>query len=746
MSDFLRSSTAFSALLIGVFVSFSPAVAVEADIDLIVVEHITVIGSKTKARETAGAATHISKEDLEAFQYNDINRILRLVPGVNIEEEDGFGLRPNIGIRGTETDNSANITLMEDGVLIAPAPYAAPSAYYFPVAGRIEAVEVLKGASAIRFGPRTTGGAVNLISTSIPEDEFTGFAEARFGSFDTLTVHAGVGGSNDHFAYLIETFQSVSDGFKNLNGGGDTGFSIQDYTGKFRWNIDGSGGDNHSLELKLSKTNNDSNASYLGLTDADFADTPYRRYAASALDNIQTEHEQIQLSHYVKLGDGVELTTVAYYNDFYRDWFKLDDLNFGNGRFRPTELFGDPANCDADCNQALGFIRGGGVSPDDAIQYRHNARNYYAAGVQTRLNWRFETGSVKHNVEFSARYHQDEEDRLQNRENFRIENGTLVQTSVDPIGSQANREAKAKAWAFYLQDEIQTGRLKFVPGVRVEVIELSRLDYGSTDPDRLLGTTGTRENDLTVALPGLGVVYDASDNLSLILGVNKGFNAPGASSQQDVEAEESINYEAGFRYVGDNLLIELIGFYNDYSNLLGTCTASSGAGNCDPGDQFNGGEADIRGFEFAGNLTVDLGDGLSMPVNANYTYTDAEFGSQFDSDFFGDVLVGDKIPHVSRHQGYASVGVETTDAGVVFSAQYTGDVRTVAGSGDIDPFERVGSRVVFDIAAHYQITDNVRLFGEVENLFDTAFEVSRRPYGLRPGKPQALTAGLSVRF
>lgn len=740
------TSAAVTALMIGAVAPVIHADAVDAEFELIAVEHITVIGSKTKAREIAGAATHISKEDLEVFQYNDINRILRLVPGVNIEEEDGFGLRPNIGIRGTETDRSANITLMEDGVLIAPAPYAAPSAYYFPVAGRIEAVEVLKGASAIRFGPRTTGGAVNLVSTSIPTEEFTGFAEARFGSFDTLTVHAGVGGSNDHFAYLVETFQSESDGFKDLDGGGDTGFSIQDYTGKFRWNIDGTGGDTHSLELKLSKTNNDSNASYLGLTDADFATTPYRRYAASALDNIQTEHKQIQLSHYLKVSEDLEVTTVAYYNDFYRDWFKLDDLNFGNGRFRPTALFGDPANCDAGCNQALAYIRGEGVSPDDAIQYRHNARDYYAAGIQTRLNWKFETAGASHNVEFSARYHEDEEDRLQNRENFRIENGTLVLTSVDPAGSQANRVANANAWAFYLQDEIQTGRFRFVPGVRVEVIELSRTDFASNDPDRSAGATGGRENNLTVALPGLGVVYDANDNWSLLAGVNKGFNAPGASSLEAVEAEESINYEAGVRYASDNAFFELIGFYNDYSNLLGTCTASSGAGNCDPGDQFNGGAADIRGFEFAGNYIVNLGNGVAMPLNANYTFTDAEFRSQFDSDFFGDVQVGDKIPHVARHQGYASVGLERTNMGVVLSAQYTGDVRTVAGSGDIDPFEKVGSRVIFDIAAHYQISENVRLFGEIENLFDKEFEVSRRPYGLRPGKPQTLTAGLSVRF
>lgn len=743
------NSTSYVALMAGMMIMGSQASATDVETDLVsvsAVEHITIIGSKKKAQDTAGAANYVGTEELEQFEYQDINRILRLVPGVNIEEEDGFGLRPNIGIRGTETDRSSNITLMEDGVLIAPAPYAAPSAYYFPVAGRIEAIEVMKGASAIRFGPRTTGGAINLISTTIPTEEFAGFLETRIGSFDGLTVHAGVGGTSDHFAYLVETFQSKSDGFKDLDGGGNTGYDIEDYTGKFRWNIDGTGGTDHHLEVKLSKTENDSNESYLGLSDADFAQTPYRRYAASALDNIKTDHEQVQLTHYIKLSDAVEVTTVGYRNDFYRDWFKLDDLDFGSGRFSPATLFGDPADCDVICQTALTNIRGEGISPDDAIQYRHNARDYYAQGIQTRVKWNFTTGSVGHLVEVSARYHADEEDRLQYREGFRIENGDLVLTSVGEPGSQANRVAKAEAWAFYVQDEVTTGKFKFVPGLRVEVIELSRFDYASTDPARTQGATGSRQNDLTVALPGLGVVYSTTESLSLIFGINKGFNAPGASSSQQVEAEESINYEAGLRYSTDNAFLELIGFYNDYSNLLGTCTASSGAGNCDPGDQFNGGKAKIRGLEVAGNIRFDLGDGFSLPVNANYTFTNAEFRSQFESDFFGDVVIGDKLPHVARHQGYASVGIENSKMSLVLSAQYTGDVRTVAGQGPIDVYEKVGARVVFDTAAYYQITENVRLFGEAQNLFDKTFEVSRRPYGLRPGLPRTVIGGISLTF
>ena len=107
-------------------------------------EVVNIIGTQEDAREMPGSAYVVPAEDLEIFRHTDIQRILNQVPGVYLREEDGLGLRPNIGIRGTGTERSGKITLMEDGVLIAPAPYSNPEAYYFPSAGRLSGVEVLE--------------------------------------------------------------------------------------------------------------------------------------------------------------------------------------------------------------------------------------------------------------------------------------------------------------------------------------------------------------------------------------------------------------------------------------------------------------------------------------------------------------------------------------------------------------------------------------------------------------------------
>ena len=158
----------------------------------VALDEVTIIGHRRKPADVPGSAHIVGQEELQKFMQNDVMRVLRSVPGVYVQEEEGFGLRPNIGIRGSGLDRSARVALLEDSVLIAPAPYSAPSAYYFPTQRRMYAIEVLKGPSSIAVGPRTTGGAINLVSTPIP-DQFAANADLRVGQHDTLDAHLNIG-------------------------------------------------------------------------------------------------------------------------------------------------------------------------------------------------------------------------------------------------------------------------------------------------------------------------------------------------------------------------------------------------------------------------------------------------------------------------------------------------------------------------------------------------------------------------
>nr|MBA3583963.1 TonB-dependent receptor plug domain-containing protein [Gemmatimonadota bacterium] len=201
----------------------------------VVVDRFRLVGDPEALTEIPGSAHVIGPEELAADKrlFDDVHAILRQVPGVNVQEEDAYGLRPNIGIRGTGSARSSKIALLEDGVLIAPAPYSAPEAYYFPVAGRMEAIEVRKGSSQIKYGPNTIGGVVNLISSPVPED-FSWAAALEGGEDRTGKVRVKAGDAYENLGWLAETYQIRTDGFKRLDGGGDTGFEIGDYLVKLR--------------------------------------------------------------------------------------------------------------------------------------------------------------------------------------------------------------------------------------------------------------------------------------------------------------------------------------------------------------------------------------------------------------------------------------------------------------------------------------------------------------------------------
>jgi Fe(3+) dicitrate transport protein len=215
----------------------TPVNSASASAEMKTIEQITIFGSKQAVSALPGSGAYIDKETLDTYAVTDIQRILSSTAGVYFVEEDGYGLRPNIGMRGSSADRSEKITIMEDGVLAAPAPYASPAAYYFPTIGRMSAVEVLKGGSSIEYGPRTSGGVINLVSSAVPEAALGGTVDIALGSDGFSKVHALVGGKNETNGGLFEIYDYRADGFKSLNSGQDTGFAKTDIMGKFETQV-----------------------------------------------------------------------------------------------------------------------------------------------------------------------------------------------------------------------------------------------------------------------------------------------------------------------------------------------------------------------------------------------------------------------------------------------------------------------------------------------------------------------------
>jgi Fe(3+) dicitrate transport protein len=331
---------------------------------------------------------------------------------------------------------------------------------------------------------------------------------------------------------------------------------------------------------------------------------------------------------------------------------------------------------------------------------------------------------------------------LQQDDRYRMVNGDMVLTTAGGRGTQDNRRGDARAWAFFAQDRIEAGPVVLTPGLRYETIVLEQTRWASGDVARARATENTTRR-IGVWVPGVGATVRLTDMVSLVGGAHRGFAAPAPGST--IDPETSWNYEAGVRVAHDGWRLAAIGFINDYNNLVGSCTGSTGA-SCDLGDQFSGGKADARGIEVSGNYAVPLAGAWRVPLALAYTYTRARFDTSFVSDFFGDVTRGTRLPYLPPHQLTLTAGIDAGRARLNATANYVSRTRGFAGSGAIADAERIDARTVVDLSGEVDIVRGISAYATVQNVFDTIYNVAFSPAGARPAAPRLALAGLRARF
>ena len=686
-------------------------------------ETVTIIGTREDARAVAGSSAVLTAEDLAMFQDTDIHRVLSQVPGVYIREEDGYGLRPNISIRGSYGDRSSKITLMEDGVLIAPAPYTASSAYYFPTTGRVAGVEVMKGAAAIENGPYTIGGAINLLSTPIPQP-MSGQLLAEGGDDSTYRLHANYGGTLGNWGFLLEGHTQGTDGFSDIDYvNSDSGFEKNDVLAKLRYATGAHARFYQQFDLKLAYADEESDQTYVGLTEADFDQKSTRRYGLSRLDNMDNGHKSVNFVHLIELSDTLSISTTAYYNEFTRDWYKVDKID--REGINEVIICANGGNCDGmtsnygdyDAGYTRAVLHGEAFAD---VYVKHNNRDYESKGIQTRLSTEFGAGSWSHEVKFGARYHQDFEARQQPVDQYlQGDDGSF---SLAATGSASRSKKESDATSFYLTDLISIGDWTVKPGIRYEDYTINRV----ADDETLLG---------------LGVTYALTDAWQLLAGIYEGLSP---SASRDSDPETATNYEAGLRYSGAQVYLEAVGFFSDYDNIIGVCTNSGGAGNtpCEAGDTENGGKAEISGVELVVGYAIVL-DSAQLPLSLSYTYTDAEFKSSFvGKSVWGTVEEGDSLPNLPEHQLMLRSGLSMDNGfGGELRLRYFDETCATAACDD---FDGIDEHYALDLATYYDWNERTRFYCGVDNLTGEDSDiVARQPKaGARPQRPRTFLVGV----
>ena len=306
-------------------------------------------------------------------------------------------------------------------------------------------------------------------------------------------------------------------------------------------------------------------------------------------------------------------------------------------------------------------------------------------------------------------------------------------------GSQGNRISSANSFASYIMYKYKIKGFTVSPGLRYESITLARDDFGKNNPLRNINDLSSRENKVSVFIPGIGVNYTINNKFSIFGGIHKGYSPPGSSIGQ--KAEESLNLELGSRFSINKINAEIIAYQNDYSNLLGNDLAATGGfGELDP---FNAGKALVNGLEIL--LTSDFVENknISVPFSFSYTLTNAKFLTDFGStqDIWGEVSNGDRIPYIPQHQLNSNIGIKINKFEINFNGNYNGKFSTIADSSIEIP-----SYFIFDISFKYKVRSGITYTSKIINLFDENYAVSRAPAGLRPGHPFGIYAGFEYLF
>ncbi|MFY9269839.1 MAG: TonB-dependent receptor [Candidatus Manganitrophaceae bacterium] len=676
---------------------------------------VEVIGTPEALERIAGSGEVIDQKTLENSRIFTTSEALRKVPGVQVRDEEGFGLRPNIGIRGLNPTRSSKVLLLEDGLFLTYAPYGDNATYYHPPIDRFERIEVLKGSGQILFGPQTVGGVINYM-TPLPPAQPGGFLAFSGGNRDYLSGHLRYGGTWGGTGLVLDYVRKEGEGARE-----NTFSALNDLNFKTVQAL----GTRQALTLKFNAYNEDSNVTYSGLTEAEFRANPrqnpfkndfmfLKRYGTSAI------HEYV-------FSNDLVLTTALYGSFVQRDWWRQSS----NSGQRPNDS-ADP-NCSgmANLNTTCGT--------------EGRLRTYYHWGIEPRLRARHRLFGVESETHLGLRAHYEVQDRLQMNGNFP---GSRTGTVIE------DNERKNQAYSAFLQNRFLLGNWTVTPGVRVE-----RVFYQRTNRLANAGAGLNGKTDLTEVIPGLGVTYSPGGT-SFFAGAHRGFAPPRTEDiisnttggTVDLDPERSWNYELGIRTQPvAGVRVEATLFRMDFTNQVVAASVAGGAGAA----LTNAGKTLHQGGELMARF--DTGVVLNSPHNlyfqSAYTYLPvAEFsGDRFSSITPAVRVTGNRLPYASKHLLTATVGylhpigLDTRLEAVYVGEQFGDDLNTVAPTANGQQ-GAIPGYTIWNVAVNYEIAAlNTTLFATVKNLFDKTYIVDR-VRGILPGSPRLIQGGLQYRF
>jgi Fe(3+) dicitrate transport protein len=366
-----------------------------------------------------------------------------------------------------------------------------------------------------------------------------------------------------------------------------------------------------------------------------------------------------------------------------------------------------------------------------------NNRAFERTGLDTRLQWEHSLFGLGSESELGVRYMTESMDDV-----------TIAAVRATPRTGTLSRDVRdgADSLALYAQNRLQlSDSVALTAGLRIENYEQNRKDRRRTPAQ---GTSAGSEN--TEYLPGLGLTWQSTPELQIFASVYKAFSpalnadALDALTDQELDAERSVNLEIGLRGGDGRISYEMAAFRMDFDNQIIPANSNS---------QFqrtNGGATLHQGMEFGAG--VELGRGFSVDGNATWI-PDAEFdGDRFTAAGVLTTPDGNRITYTPQWTANLSLNHQIGGLRSSLSLHHTGEqytdvLNTVVIRENLTGFftGRIDRYTLLDLSAVYEVNSQLTLSASIKNLTDRRYIASLRQ-GIYVGTERAVNAGFVYRF
>lgn len=688
-------------------------------------EVLIVEDRSTLFKKVPGALTVVTSKDIVRIGPLSGNEVFRKVPGLNVVDEEGLGLRVNIGIRGVDPDRSRGVLMLEDGVPIALNPYGEPEMYYTPPIERMSGIEVLKGSGQILYGPQTIGGIINYI-TAEPPSFSKGFVKLTGGEGGLFNALVSYGNTFNTTGLLVTYLRKSGNNVGKLN------YDINDISTKFRFRLS----DNSSLGVKLGVYDELSNASYVGLTEHLFQDGRFDQVNLTPDDQLTVRRYSLSATHSLAFNSNTRIRTTVYGYTTTRNWIRQDFSYSPTASNQTGVSYGDPNS-------------GGAIFLRNSTGARN--RQFEVAGVEPRLT--HEYGSNFHKLDAGARinYERAFEQRV-NGTKGNAKSGSLIEDEI----------RTGYGFSAFVQNTFNiNNKFSVTPGIRFENFDYERNILRRRFNNVVRDTSLVANSTTNEIIPGLGLNYNLSEKVSIYGGVHRGFAPPrvkdaitSAGEALDLDAELSWNYELGLRtQLVEGLKMEATAFFLDFSNQIIPVSQSSGGTGT---GLVNGGETEHKGVEFGiyANLGTLFKSKYTFDVDLSTTFVDAKYSSdRFVQSGNNTVNIkGNQTPYAPKITVNAAFNFETPGGfGFGITANHVGEQmgdELNLQTGSINGLNgKLDAYTTLDATLRYNIKPlKMEFNASVKNLTNERYIYTRRPEGIRVSIPRYIMAGLNFNF